>query len=195
MGKGLHPLHPHSSVEGYMAKLGSFVRTWRRRYFVLDPRSRCLHYYKSAVDVAELGNVQLARAVVVRGGDEQVGWPGGWGVGREGEVGTGLPRDLAFLLRLTGWPLACVVLELYFVFLSLSSLGADFPFALCSVFFFVFVFFLFCFFFFFFLLPHALTLWVCLGFRDHFWFLVLLLLLLFFWFFLFFVFFSVAHIA
>ena len=57
---------PHERTRGWLSKQGSFVPTWRRRFFAVDEARSALRYYtdESAADSTLRGTLPLAGAVV-----------------------------------------------------------------------------------------------------------------------------------
>lgn len=52
------------SLCGYLEKFGEkgIIKTWKRRWFVYDPRRCLLHYYHRPQDVEPLGNINISNA-------------------------------------------------------------------------------------------------------------------------------------
>lgn len=62
--------------EGWLKKLGGFIKNWKERYFVLDSTAsrRLLKYYESLEDEKGLGEIPLTKESTVV--EEPVsGWP------------------------------------------------------------------------------------------------------------------------
>ena len=50
----------HKTVEGYMTKLGSKVKNWKRRYFKLYFKNRTIYYFGDKPNTDPIGDIVLA---------------------------------------------------------------------------------------------------------------------------------------
>lgn len=62
---GSHSADPVTFKTGYMTKQGGRIKTWKRRFFVLDRVNNMLSYYKSETDTAPKGVIHLDGYTIV----------------------------------------------------------------------------------------------------------------------------------